>query len=443
MKNIIFLPIEIKTREFDAKLLLALQLALDGNKALVCTRGYCNDLKNKPNGVVLAKSIAGFELDMIKKHKKYGNIYTSLDIEGILNISHKEQSFRFSQDTIHEVDKIFINGVNELERMKKNNFVIKQDKVSTTGAPQFDFYKQPLSDVFKSKSQLYKSKYGKYILVLSRFGECNNKYKDENQSWENFYNETLGLNISKELINLYDNFEKYSTKIFEAFLSMIPYLAKEFTNYTIIIRPHPNEKLETWKEVSRNYNNVKVIFEGSVGPWIQGSEFIIHNGCTTAIESYFLKKPIITYMPSSSEKYDLHIANKTGKKCKDIIEIVSTAKEILNKKFEKTNIDNELKKYIYNVDVNAYELLSKELSKLSANIKKPKTGKLEKNKIRLYFRKKRLKFKKDNSSIKFPYTDIKEVRKKIDEMCISLKIDSNKIKIKEVDYNSFLIYKKD
>jgi len=442
MKNIIFLPIEIKTREFDAKLLLALQIANDGNKAIVCTRGYCNDLRNKPNGVVLAKSIAGFELDTIIKHKEHGNMYTSLDIEGILNISYKDQSFRFSQDTINQVDKVFINGINELERIRKNDFLIEESKISITGAPQFDFYKKPLSNVFKDKSDLYKSKYGKYILVLSRFGESNNKYKNDEQSWEEFYNETLDLNMSKELINLYDNFEKYSTKIFKNFLSMIPYLAKEFSEYRIIIRPHPNEKLNTWEDVTNKLDNVKVVFEGAVGPWIQGSDFVIHNGCTTAIESYLLEKPIISYMPYTSKKYDLHIANKTGKQCSSIEEVVSSGKDILNGKYKKQNIDDELKKYIYNIDLNAYEILSCELSKLSCKIQKTKSGKLEKNIFRKEWKKTKLKFKKGNSNKKFPYTSLGEVKNKVENMCIDLGIDSKRIKIKEVDYNSFLIYKK-
>lgn len=442
MKNIIYLPIEIKARELDSKLLLALQLAKDGNKALVCTRSYCNNLKNKPKGVILAKSIAGFELETIKRHKEYGNIYTSLDIEGILNISHKEQNFRFSQNTINEVDKIFINGIKELERIKKNDFVIEDNKIAITGAPQFDLYKKPLSNTMKNSSNFYKSKYGKYILILSRFGESNNKYKNENQSWEEFYNKTLRLNISKELIDMYEKFGNYSKRIFESFLNMIPVLSKEFKEYTIIVRPHPTEKLEIWEEISKDLKNVKVIFEGSVGPWIQGAEFVIHNGCTTAIESYFLQKPIISYMPYSSEKYDLHIANMTGRECNSVEELVSAGKLILSGNYERVNIDEELKKYIYNVDINSYELLSKELSNLATNINSNKERRLEKTYLKILLKKIIFKFKKNNSLIKFPYTNLKEVKSKVEDMCKNLGIPSNEIKVKEVDFNSFLIYKK-
>ena len=135
MQKFIYLPIEIKVREFNSRLLLATRLIELGNSVIVCTRSFANDLKNKPIGVVLAKSIAGFEIENIKKHKEYGNLYTSLDIEGILSVSSREISFRFSQETIDELDMLFLNGENELKRIKECNFRIDESKIKLTGAP--------------------------------------------------------------------------------------------------------------------------------------------------------------------------------------------------------------------------------------------------------------------------------------------------------------------
>lgn len=443
IEKIIYLPIEIKSREFDSKLLLAIQLAINGSKSVVCTRGYCNSLKNKPNGVVLAKSIAGFEIKTIKRHKEYGNVYSVLDIEGILNISHIEQGFRFSQETINEVDKIFINGEYELDRIKKNGYLIDSNKIRLTGAPQFDFYKKPLLNSLNELSSVYQARYGKYILILSRFGESNNKYKNEEQTWEEFYNETLKLDISKGLLDLYSKFGEHSEKIFKCFIEkLLPEVAEKFSDFTVIVRPHPTEKLETWENAAKGLDNVKVVFEGAVGPWIQGSEFVIHNGCTTAIESYLLGKPIISYVPYKSKEYDIHIANMTGRECNSIEELVSVGKSILSGNYEKVDIDEELKKYIYNVDINSYELLSQELSSLANSIKSNKIEKLEKGRLKIILKKLIFKYKKDNSLNKFPYTSLKEVKSKIEDMCKNLGIPSNEIKVKEVDFNSFLLYKK-
>lgn len=443
MEKFIYLPVEVKVREFDSKLLLALELARGGGKAIVCTRGYCNDFNKKPNGVVLAKSIAGFELDNIIKHKKHGNKYTSLDIEGILNISHLQQSFRFSQKTIDEVDKLFINGKNELERIRMNNYKFDDSKIEIVGAPQFDFYKKPLSNSLNELSSVYQARYGKYILILSRFGESNNKYKKEEQTWEEFYNETLKLDVSKGLLDLYSKFGENSEKIFKCFIEkLLPEVAEKFSDFTVIVRPHPTEKLETWEDAAKGLDNVKVVFEGAVGPWIQGSEFVIHNGCTTAIESYLLGKPIISYVPYKSKEYDLHIANMTGKECASVEKVVAVGKSIVNGNYEKVDVDKELKDYIHNVDNDAYIKLSAELLKVAENINKKNPGKLRGNTFKILKAKLISRFKKNSSLLKFPYTSKKEVQLKVNNICSCIGMDNKKIKVQEVGFNSFLIYEK-
>lgn len=49
--------------EFDSKVLIAINSVKNGATAVVSTRGFVNNLKNKPNGVVLAKSAARFEIE--------------------------------------------------------------------------------------------------------------------------------------------------------------------------------------------------------------------------------------------------------------------------------------------------------------------------------------------------------------------------------------------
>ena len=37
--------------------------------------------------------------------------------------------------------------------------------------------------------------------------------------------------------------------------------------------------------------------EGNVVPWLLACSMLIHNGCTTAVEGYILKRPVIAYVP--------------------------------------------------------------------------------------------------------------------------------------------------
>ena len=36
----------------------------------------------------------------------------------------------------------------------------------------------------------------------------------------------------------------------------------------IIIRPHPAEDHMEWNKIAKNFDNIKVIYEGSIIPWI-------------------------------------------------------------------------------------------------------------------------------------------------------------------------------
>ncbi|HUR43310.1 MAG TPA: surface carbohydrate biosynthesis protein, partial [Aestuariivirga sp.] len=73
--------------------------------------------------------------------------------------------------------------------------------------------------------------------------------------------------------------------------------ANAFPDRQIVLRPHPAERIETWNDISERCPNVHVVFEGNVIPWLLGAAILVHNGCTTAIESVLLNKPPLCYQP--------------------------------------------------------------------------------------------------------------------------------------------------
>ena len=63
-----------------------------------------------------------------------------------------------------------------------------------------------------------------------------------------------------------------------------------FSETNFVVRPHPSDDRQTFVNAFEGLKNVHVISEGSVIPWLIASKFVIHNECTTAIESYLLEK---------------------------------------------------------------------------------------------------------------------------------------------------------
>jgi hypothetical protein len=104
-------------------------------------------------------------------------------------------------------------------------------------------------------------------------------------------------------------FATHVQSIYDHFRTLIPQLRQWFPDTTIIVRPHPSENHERWREVTRGCDNVHVLHEGNVVPWLMASKVLLHNGCTTAVEAAVLEKPAVTYQPVQSQEFDYHLPN--------------------------------------------------------------------------------------------------------------------------------------
>jgi hypothetical protein len=110
---------------------------------------------------------------------------------------------------------------------------------------------------------------------------------------------------------------------------MIKEISKKFPDANFIIRPHPSEDILNWKNALSGLKNVHVIFEGSAIDWIMGALVVIHTGCTTGIESWALRKPVIAYNPNKEEGIEPPLPNKFGMKIDNIKKLYETLTKIV------------------------------------------------------------------------------------------------------------------
>ena len=104
------------------------------------------------------------------------------------------------------------------------------------------------------------------------------------------------MKISKINKNDYSTFQK-SIDDFKFLKFKLFEFLKKNPKFKIIIRPHPADQMhEDWK-IFEKFQNVKVIYKYDIVPWIISSKGLIHRGCSTAIDAYFLKKPVYFLKP--------------------------------------------------------------------------------------------------------------------------------------------------
>jgi len=369
-KKIIYLPIETKSREFDSKCLIGLECINQGVAVILSAAGR---MKLEHPGVVLLKSAAGFEMKAIENFKSRQISCVVIDEEGFVQTENDiQRSLRYSQETLSAVDKVMFNGQSEHDVMNKY-YSIPSDKCVITGNPRLDFYKPKLREYYKPYAGRIKRKYGPYILITSRFGEVNSARKI---GYIDFLKNIRLIKNESEL-EIFSSFLAHSKNIYTEFLNLLPQLATEFKDYTIIVRPHPSELADNWIVAGKGSKNIKVVSEGPIGPWLLAADAVLHNGCTTGLEAFLMDRPVFSYMPVVSDEFDLKLPNKVSIQCYDKDSLIRRMKEILDlgDNFKSASIDgfNEKLEYAELFMRNAgqqyaYQNIAHELVKLSVNL---------------------------------------------------------------------------
>ncbi|MGD9035544.1 MAG: hypothetical protein PVF10_03220, partial [Syntrophobacterales bacterium] len=118
----------------------------------------------------------------------------------------------------------------------------------------------------------------------------------------------------------------------EEFQKIIPAIAKVFPEHNIVVRPHPTENQEIYRQIAAGCERVRVTNEGNVVPWLMAARALIHNGCTTGVEAYVMGVPAISYRAAVNENYDdgfYRLPNSLSHQCFDFKELSTTLGKIL------------------------------------------------------------------------------------------------------------------
>ncbi|WP_180271524.1 surface carbohydrate biosynthesis protein [Fredinandcohnia onubensis] len=286
------MPVETKVRELDAKLLLAYYAVKENFRVIIGEHTRVERASFVfPNGIFFSKGYPNrYRKRVLGNAKKYGHILVELDEEGlIINDTSNYLKDRMRHDLLTYVDQEYCWGKFQ-EEIITNSYPQFREKCHIVGNPRFDLLKEKFHSLYKDSADKIQENYGDFILINTRFP---------------IYNHYTGLRNTKLNPGI-----QYMKNLFESFLTMITELAEEFPAMNIVIRPHPGESFSTYKQQLSNYKNIHVIHEGNVINWLLASRVVIHNGCTTGIEAFLLRKPVIAYLPFTCDSYDVELPNK-------------------------------------------------------------------------------------------------------------------------------------
>ena len=301
MNNGVFIPIEIIRREYLSKLLLAVELLKKGMPVII---GHKNSvinlaLKTKEPGILFYKAVMYGQKEKtfkILKEKNFGIVSQDEEAGIVYDDFEDFYEFRVSLKLINQLDLFFTWGEDDYNYLTKK---FSKEKVKNYGALRSCFWGDLGRKFHQSNSENLKKKFGNYILIVSNFPTYNSFL--EKSDLKKLQSGFRGFDINKPN-QLYEN-EK---KIFNQYVKLAKLLSKEL-NKTVIIRPHPGESLQGWKDSVKGINNVFVEKNGELLSWILASDCIIQNNCTSAIEASTLNIPVLTY---ADDKEDLTLLSE-------------------------------------------------------------------------------------------------------------------------------------
>ncbi len=355
----IYILVEISKREFDSNLLLAFLAAVEGNEVVISNFenfSYLNSISKLKNGIFHTKSLV-HGLKKQKFHeslKKKNFIITSIDEEAAL-INKDLTSFsetRFSNDALCTVDKIFCWGQHDYNFLKKK-FPKHEKKFILSGSARMDLSKKIFSKYLSPKIKNDKEKDDNILFALN-FPVVNgyiNKDKIYNEMKKQGFFERSKIKEQEHRDYIKDSF-----KSFLCFKELINYLSQELKNYKFIVRPHPMEKIETWKKLLQTNNNVEISNHNDINYDLDRSKILIQNGCSTAFQAALKEVPILSYKPYRGQSDYGLMANQLGK-------MIFKKEEIKNEIIKLTEIkdfkiDDYINKNILNLRIHNHKELS-------------------------------------------------------------------------------------
>jgi surface carbohydrate biosynthesis protein len=289
--------------------------------------------------------------------RKNGGLIVSLDEEGAVDYPDGSTLMsRYSKSLFDNADLVFMWGKAQYDLVAKN--MLDTEKVMITGHPRFEMLKNEFHYLYEDKVQEIKKKYGNFILFNTNMGFGNNIRGTE------FVEQNYGDRFTDIRKNI--AFDKHKL---EAYINLIQKFSDKLSS-NIVIRPHPEEDRFFYEKHFGNNSKIHVVYDGSVIPWLLATDLLIHPDCTTGIESLFLGRKSISFLPAGYPKeLATHLPLKASYEFTDIGELMNFVESSSKRKSEHLISRHSFAKDFFSVDIPSTAKIAERISELETDQK--------------------------------------------------------------------------
>ena len=334
---LLLIPVENQVRELDPKLLLACIAARRGFSSVIGSRRELEfRIDSYPRSIYLSKSMTRRSLIFFRIARKFGHEIVTWDEEALVHLPPETYfSRRLHPESIRQVSHLFAWGQDNAELWRQYSDLPDDLPIHNTGNPRNDMLRPEMHPFYEEEVQALQRRYGDFILINTNFNHVNAFGADMNlfQPVDNPGETAKFGRAAKGMSRDYaQGLSDHKQAVFNSFQHLIPKLDRAFPDLNIIIRPHPTESHDVYQDIAARCSRVQVTNEGNVVPWILATRMVLHNGCTTGVESFVMGVPAISYREAVDEIYDngfYRLPNAVSHQCFNFEQLQDKIQQIL------------------------------------------------------------------------------------------------------------------
>lgn len=332
----LILPVEGQVRELDAKILLATVAAQRGFPVVLGRRLSIDlGITRYPRSVYLCKDIDPHSIEMFRIIDGLGHHIVAWDEEALVHFPQEIHcARRMSPIAISYPSLLFAWGPDNERLWRRYPDFPAELPIEVTGNSRFDLLRPGVRSFFEEEANALRETHGDFILVNTNFPLVNAKqgiFLPPERPGEEPPLGRGGYGMPRAFA---EHLERHKRAVLDSIAQMIPELDRAFPDVSIVIRPHPSEFPKIYHRIAAQCQRVEVIHEGNVIPWLMAAKAVIHNGCTTGVESSLLDVPTIAYGPTNGEDCDFgesfRLPNLLSHACPDFETLHETVKDVLD-----------------------------------------------------------------------------------------------------------------
>jgi len=285
------LVVDNPRRDLGGLVLVAVELVRRGHKVSLVSQSKPHEIWALCPDVVVFNYLRTTNAALVQQAQQLGMATVILETEGgvFLNgIEKRVGVFDVDPAIRQHIRRVCAWGNTYADYILAQGFY-RPDQLVITGTPRYDYYAPVFHAVALQVSETHAHAYTKpLLLITTNFSVVNPKFNTREGE--------LALWVSKFKFEpaYVEEMQQEEWNAMEVFLPLANRIAEAFPALTVVVRPHPFENLQPYRErLAHHLPNLHCETEGTVDGWLLRCSALLHWRSSTAIEAAMLGIPVL------------------------------------------------------------------------------------------------------------------------------------------------------